>query len=315
MHGLDDLMVLDVTGERQTAQVWDRILVALPRLKKLSISDLSIFPAEDMRLHRRIADGLWATSQLSDLRPGSLQTDLPDGRVYNLDVIADSIVAWGRWDILCLDIVPGGVWRNRRPRAKKMELLLRRDCVNGDINWDWFCSDASAESKLCISGNFGENVFPGDDQPFSSVSFPQIFVQLRYPFICDRGLRRFVKKVGGDLCIQFFLADFCPNSITRITRGIRTLQSDDISSFGIVFFSSVSSLLLGNDKLFEMNRAIVAVMRRIVHENDRMGSLRLTVTVSTDAIGPLIHALLECETADLTWGEWFRKKTVVVTDE
>lgn len=118
MNNLDSLKVLCVTGGLQTAQVWDRILSVLSRGETLWISEDVMFGREDTQLHRRIAETLLLMPQLTQLQPGSLQTDLPVGgqQPYNLDVIADAIVSRGRWDYLILDVVPGGVWRNRRPR-------------------------------------------------------------------------------------------------------------------------------------------------------------------------------------------------------
>lgn len=213
----------------------------------------------------------------------------------------------GRWDYLILDVVPGGVWRNRRPQANVINLVIHRDCTHEDINWDWFFSHEAAKEKLCISGNYGDNLFPDDNRPVSFVNCKISILQLNYRYVCTTGTRRFIQNLGDDLCIHFIVSTCHQFGVVRLSECIRILQSDNVSSFRILFPPT-------DEKLFQMTRAITALMRHIIYANDRLHFLRLIVVVSTDVVFPLTKALLESESTDALWGAWFRNKTVHITD-
>jgi hypothetical protein len=311
MTNLDGLKVLFVTGGLQTAQVWNRILSVLSRVETLWISEDVMFGRGDTQLHQRIAETLLLMPQLTQLQPGTLQTDLPlGGHPYNLDAIADAIVSRGRWDYLILDVVPNGVWRNRRPRASVINLIIHRDCTHADINWNWFCSHEAAKEKLCISGNYGDNLFPVDNRPVSFVNC-KVSMLMNYPYVCTTGTRRFIQNLGDNLCIRFIVSSCGQINVIRLSECIRNLQSDNISSFQILFRETSPPT---DGKVIRTTQAITALMRHIIHANDRLHSLRLIVVVSTDAISPLTKALLESESVDVLWGAWFRNKTVHITD-
>jgi hypothetical protein len=309
--GLSCLKDLEVCCGYHTPQLWNGIMLAMLRLEVFVVDVNELFSDTDVRLHQRIADGLMTSPYLRVFIPGSLQTHYPHGHAYNLDVIADAIVARGCWEWLALEIVPGGVWRDRCPQATEVTLILRRDCTHVDVNWDWFCSDDDMPEggKLVVSGDFGDDAFPIDVRPILP-SNRYLLVELVPPFAyvgCALGLGRLVRMFRAysvDLPLKL---DHSSKVMCDIVRCVRMLQCN-----GIRFFR----ISLSDKCMVAWSHKITVLLDGIMFQNDHWNTFRLSIFVPINRSVLFREALTELNlSTDTTWRDVLRSRRVLIRDE
>jgi hypothetical protein len=313
MVGLKCLTQLIVYCGYHTSQIWDRILVALPRVETLIVVTSHLFSEADVFLHRRIADGILAARHLRSLDIGSLQTDFPRGRPYNLDVVADAVVARGCWQRLSLEIVPGGVWRDRCPRAKNLTLDFNRECTHRDVNWDWFCSDFEGAAYLIVSGDFGVDAFPVDHSPVPLTN-SILCVELYFPFTyteCASGLRRLTSHFHTYHIFFPHERFSSTHEIHATARCVQMLQRNDINFFIVTLPTDEDE-----ESTAKWAKNINVLFNRTMLRNDRRDAFRLRILVPTGYMNGFRKALesLELSIGGTTWREVLRARRVLIIE-
>lgn len=276
-------------------------MLAMFRLEVFIVNLNELFSDTDVCLHRRITDGLMISPNLREFVPGSLQTHYPHGHAYNLDVIADAIVARGCWEWLA----------HRCPQATEVTLIFRRDCTHVDVNWDWFCSDDDTpeRGKLVVRGDFGDDAFLIDVRPILP-SNRYLLVELVPPFAyvgCALGLARLVQKFrayGVDLP---FKLDHSSKVMRDIVRCVRILQCN-----GLTFFQ----ISLSDECMVAWSQKITVLLNGIMFQNDRWNTFRLSIFVQINQSVLFRKALMELKlSTDTTWQEVLRSRRVLIRDE
>jgi hypothetical protein len=138
-----------------TPPIWRTFLPVIERLNSLDISKAYWVHCDAME--PIIAGRLRQARGMRHLNVGALHSTN-----HPLNGIADAVASMDWLQRLTLEILPDGLWsrRNgRQPKARWIHLCVNENCSRADIDWDWFCSERTAED-LTVEGNLDAEMIP-----------------------------------------------------------------------------------------------------------------------------------------------------------
>jgi hypothetical protein len=221
-------------------------------------------------------------------------------------------VDWGLWKWLVLEIVPRGVWCDRRPQVHELTLALRQECTHADVNWDWLCSEGETTGLVYVRGDIGPDAFPADERPVPP-SKRSLFLEISAPFVYTGWAPRF-RRLTRKFCgygVDIKLKTNQPRRvIVDAAQYARVLLCHDVNQF-YIYIPRDHPFDVAEDSMVVWSRKITLFLRCVVSQNDLWGTVCLRICTANDRIGPLRTALLACKfSADRTWPDVLRSGIV-----